>query len=1171
MRLIRFVDRIAKPRSFPVGVELDGNCEKIQFELPQFRPDQVELIYWADANRADVDTLDGGVWQIDQHVTQSTGDLICFITVSVMNKVLWHSADFIARVTNIADIDHRVYQAYPTAIQKAVDLARNASEILLDAAGTEQDKFVYGDMVQLGQVYRDLKPGDFTLLDDGWYLDVDSEDASKAVKVQNAEWSIYSWRPPERAMFRVDLIEKNPSITGVLPMAYRLGEEYFAIDSDRRGETFVADEIYINCFNNATEYVVPISRTHEPDEFSRVLYSGGALVSAQNPYGDEVEQMEGYSICAKMYSADEQKFTIERMEVNGEIATGGVLPMGYIHSGTYWPLRAAEVGRTIEASALVVNKYLDDGGSEQEQAVMEPADFTDEIDNTVFWAPQGVPILDANEGWKVFRLVFDETTTLKIDAISINYRNVFPAGYELGGELFPIDLNEVGTVITADALLINYNKQSEEYSIDSITYTPGYTPGSLKCSINSVTYTTDETVEADEATRRQSTIRRAGLTFQVRRDFEDSIVCTDMVGQCDSMVVFGDSIFAGYMPWDETLAAEDYIGRGVTQQLSEMLGLPMTNYAVPGALLTDNPSEFKTVYDQVSDWTKAEGTTPLVLIGAGTNDAYELQLSNLGKLEFEDGEMVEPDPSTICGALQDIIEMLEAQGVERRHIVICTPIPKAIRGDAELVTGVDIQGTAVGAAMWQVAVINRCNVINGYHSVLGQLNDPVYKEILMPDDTHPSEQGATYYADFICRLLGGRMTKAQDWIAHNVAHPIPKENLTQTGRALLTLCAEDFSLYALSKRLEVDATDSSIVNEVDDDEWEIWSYKYFHGQNVQLRVDAMDLNPVVNDVLPMAYQRIYRNVELGGETVTDYPLPYSAVGGIIETCELLVNRRRNDGALAIRGMDVTVLARRDFENMIVCQDHLGEFDSIVVFGDSIFHNAISNSQGEYDGHPTNSGTMDRFATLMDLPQENNAANGATLSAMREGDGSVEQPYNVWQQVQRWEGPTTGTTPLIMINGGTNDQYFYQLCNMGAYDHQDPIEIFGGLDEILSELIYGHSIAPWQIVVNTPMPKGIRANAYYTAIYEAQLTAIGYAMYEICLKYGVSVINGFRGPFSNIDSETLKATLMPDDTHPSEYGAGLLARYIYNEIIEAGRPSLTVTDDGQGNITMTWRG
>lgn len=657
-----------------------------------------------------------------------------------------------------------------------------------------------------------------------------------------------------------------------------------------------------------------------------------------------------------------------------------------------------------------------------------------------------------------------------------------------------------------------------------------------------------------------------GITVLTEHEFDDIINCTDHIGEFDSIVVFGDSIFAGYMP--AVVDGENtYIyGRGVTQQVAEMLGLPMENYAVAGATLTTKHTDFKPIINQVIDWTPTPGKTPLVLIDGGTNDQYNEALTNFGKYG-------EREIDTIYGAIFSAVEWLLTKGLQRWQIVITTPIPKGIMalvqaGAREYLDHVNTQLAAVSFAFHQIGAAMGVNVINGWHTPFGQLGDVEPKAVIMPDDVHPSEIGAAYYADYICRALGGKAAKTNERLANAAAHPFVKADVAPTGRAFLVLGQEDFTPYHLGKVL---TKNGDTVDETASDEWDIYSYKYFFDMNFQLRMDSLTLNSGVENVLDeddegyvedfqhLAYQRIYHNVDLDQYNTTNYPIGTADAGSYVETCALLVNRRRKDGALSIKDVGITVSVRRDFEDMIVCGGHVGEFDSLVVFGDSIFANHLSNAQGqEIDGHLTNSGVMDQLAAMMGLSQENHALGGATLSAMQ------RSPKSVWDQVQEWSGPTQGEKPLIMINGGTNDFRLYQLCNMGSYDHADPIEIYGGMDDILGVLI-GKGIEPWQIVVVTPIPRALRATAYYTAIFDNQMTAIGYAMYQMCVKHGVSVINGYRAPFSNLESATLKASMMPDETHPSVSGAALFARHMYN-IINSN--SIHCIDDGDGNITIS---
>ena len=155
-----------------------------------------------------------------------------------------------------------------------------------------------------------------------------------------------------------------------------------------------------------------------------------------------------------------------------------------------------------------------------------------------------------------------------------------------------------------------------------------------------------------------------------------------------------------------------------------------------------------------------------------------------------------------------------------------------------------------------------------------------------------------------------------------------------------------------------------------------------------------------------------------------------------------------------------------FENAIICQEHMANVDSIICFGDSIFYgrtqeNGVVTEQGN--------GTMQQFAALMGLPLTNLAVSGATLSTVT--------ATSVVRQVQNWT-PLSGKTPIILIDGGTNDQYEAQnLSNLGEYtDGVNGITntIYGATYAIINNLLT-KNIQPWQIVITTPIPKGIQGD------------------------------------------------------------------------------------------------
>ena len=239
-------------------------------------------------------------------------------------------------------------------------------------------------------------------------------------------------------------------------------------------------------------------------------------------------------------------------------------------------------------------------------------------------------------------------------------------------------------------------------------------------------------------------LSKRGITSNVmnaknnkEQDFCDAAVCGGHLSQIDSIVAFGDSIFAGYNIPNE---------HGVVQQLAESLNVPLYCFAEPGATLTSKQEIPKNVVQQVYDYLPIPGMTPLILIDGGTNDQYLYNLENIGEYGTNDSK-------TIYGATLNIIQNLISKGIQPWQIVFTTPIPKGIQGDKEYRKRIDPQLTKIGYAMYQVCVGNGCNVINGYHSIFNYYHSYESKIVIMPDDNHPSEIGAEYYANYILNIL----------------------------------------------------------------------------------------------------------------------------------------------------------------------------------------------------------------------------------------------------------------------------------------------------------------------------------------------------------------------------------------------------------------------------------
>lgn len=134
MRTIRFNGRVAKPRAFPVGVEMDNGVEEVAFELPQIAASQTETIYWMNGAHADADALTDGVWTIGNTMTQYPGEAVCYIAISDGDELLWHSEPFVAEIKSLPDTEGTVEQAYPSALQQAIDAAAGSAEDAADSA-----------------------------------------------------------------------------------------------------------------------------------------------------------------------------------------------------------------------------------------------------------------------------------------------------------------------------------------------------------------------------------------------------------------------------------------------------------------------------------------------------------------------------------------------------------------------------------------------------------------------------------------------------------------------------------------------------------------------------------------------------------------------------------------------------------------------------------------------------------------------------------------------------------------------------------------------------------------------------------------------------------------------------------------------------------------------------
>lgn len=375
--------------------------------------------------------------------------------------------------------------------------------------------------------------------------------------------------------------------------------------------------------------------------------------------------------------------------------------------------------------------------------------------------------------------------------------------------------------------------------------------------------------------------------------------------------------------------------------------------------------------------------------------------------------------------------------------------------------------------------------------------------------------------------------------------PLTQGALLQTGRVYETLCLEDFDVYKTNYYQSVIRGNTSRAQETSFSGWSIYRHQFEH--RIMFRVDVINKNAQVSGVLPLAAKlgNTYYSIDLSQVTDQTY----------FVADEIMMNYFDTYDAPAVDSFSITFIARREFNDAIVCLDHINEFDSIVVFGDSLAANWVSYTNGTTTG--VGNGVIAQFVALMGLPVQNHAVTGATLSTMS------SSPKNVVGQVQDYvASPDGGLKPLFVIWGGTNDQANYHLSNIGEYGTDTTSTVYGAIKTAINALL-GLGVQPWQILVLTPIPKSIRAigtsnGAAYIAGVDAELTTIAEALYEVGVVQGCNVINGYNSIFSNLDAVYSRFNMMPDDTHPSVEGAKYLAEYIYGAL---GGKKATITVSG----------
>lgn len=348
---------------------------------------------------------------------------------------------------------------------------------------------------------------------------------------------------------------------------------------------------------------------------------------------------------------------------------------------------------------------------------------------------------------------------------------------------------------------------------------------------------------------------------------------------------------------------------------------------------------------------------------------------------------------------------------------------------------------------------------------------------------------------------------AADRISAIKENPIKKTIDLTNGFADISLSYEDLTLLYTGQYIADDASEQTAGT------WSIYQYE-FTGRTL-VKIESISSNPNISGVALGAYYDGVKNTRIFAEDA----------GKMFVAQSLKFNFWNEIEELAFSEVKIKIFAVPQFEHAITCRGKIGQCDKVIAFGDSIFHGY---------GIENNNGVPAQLAAMLGLPLVNHAVNSATLT-------NVQPDNNICDQVT---AATFEGTPLIVLDGGTNDRYVSELSNLGNYGNNTPETIYGATLFIVNYL-RAAGVQPWQIVITTPIPSNIRA-ADKTKV-DMQLSIIGFAMYQVGVVSGCNVINGYKTPFNYVDNHYAKQHLMPDDTHPSENGARMYANMIHREI------------------------
>lgn len=304
-----------------------------------------------------------------------------------------------------------------------------------------------------GGTTRRLAPGNFT----EWYAGHAFMYAGGAPTVVAAEdWDLYRIALGTRVTIRLDAITPNASLTGVYPAAYERDSTYYPMGTGELDKIITCDAILINC-RRSQSITGGTAQTLDPATFEAWYLNHAFMGDAGGV--PTVMPAEGRDMMRLSLGG---KTTVRLDALTKNSAIEGVYPMFYEVDGTYYPLDTDKIGTAFEAEAMLVNAQRSTTMEGDTQVTLTPpTGFAEWYTGHAFMGNDvGVPSVVEAADWDIWRMSLGGRMTVRLDELIRNAATlgVYPMFYELDSTYYPLDIDKLGDVFEADALLVNCHR-----------------------------------------------------------------------------------------------------------------------------------------------------------------------------------------------------------------------------------------------------------------------------------------------------------------------------------------------------------------------------------------------------------------------------------------------------------------------------------------------------------------------------------------------------------------------------------------------------------------------------------------------------------------------------------------------------------------------------------------